>query len=92
MKKKVKKTKLKFNLGATITEPGNSVNNKTGSWRTLRPVKDPKKCTNCSFCWMFCPDMAVTEKFEIIYDYCKGCGICARACPFGAIHMEKDNK
>jgi len=84
--------KLKFNKGAVILEPGNSVNNKTGNWRVLKPVKDNKKCTKCSFCWMFCPDIAIDEKFEINYDYCKGCGICARQCPFGAIHMEKEEK
>jgi pyruvate ferredoxin oxidoreductase delta subunit len=34
---------------------------------------------------MYCPDMAIKvkdgkrEAFD--YDYCKGCGICARECP-----------
>ncbi|MFP4037645.1 MAG: 4Fe-4S binding protein [Desulfobacteraceae bacterium] len=28
---------------------------------------------------------------EIDYDHCKGCGICARECPRGAIVMEKEN-
>ena len=26
------------------------------------------------------------------YDYCKGCGICARACPFGAIIMVNEGE
>ncbi len=86
------KKKLKFNHAAIITEPGNSQENKTGNWRVLKPVKDDSKCTNCSFCWMFCPDMAIDEKFNINYDYCKGCGICARQCPFRAIIMEKEEK
>ena len=82
----------KLNPGAVITEPGNSMNNKTGNWRVMRPVKDPKKCTKCGFCWMFCPDMAVTKKFEIIYDYCKVCGICVKQCPFGALTMAPEEK
>ena len=28
------------------------------------------------------------EKCTIDYDHCKGCGICVKACPFGAIKME----
>ncbi|MDE7478973.1 MAG: 4Fe-4S binding protein, partial [Lachnospiraceae bacterium] len=23
------------------------------------------------------------------YDHCKGCGICAKVCPFGAINMRE---
>ena len=30
------------------------------------------------------------EDFD--YFFCKGCGICANACPFGAITMVKDEK
>jgi pyruvate ferredoxin oxidoreductase delta subunit len=26
-------------------------------------------------------------KYEIVYDYCKGCGICANECPAKAIEM-----
>jgi Pyruvate/2-oxoacid:ferredoxin oxidoreductase delta subunit len=29
---------------------------------------------------------------EIDYDFCKGCGICARVCRKGAITMEKHGK
>jgi Pyruvate/2-oxoacid:ferredoxin oxidoreductase delta subunit len=28
--------------------------------------------------------------FEVIYDYCKGCGICATECPRHAITMEEE--
>ena len=84
--------KIKITKGGAIKEPGNSVKNKTGDWRVLMPVKDNKKCTNCGFCWMFCPENAIDENFEINYDYCKGCGICVKECPFGALQMEKEEK
>lgn len=92
MKKKKEQKGLRITLGAHIDEPGNSVLNKTGNWRVLKPVKDPAKCTSCGFCWMFCPEMCINEKFEIDYDYCKGCGICVAQCPFQAIVMKKEDK
>ena len=53
-------------------------------------------CNNCGNCWLYCPDVAVKEtlegKYEILYDYCKGCGICANECPRNAIDMERDVK
>ena len=83
----------KVNEGAVIKEPGSSKKNKTGNWRTFKPVKDPKKCTKCGLCWMFCPDHAIDSKnFEINYDYCKGCLICVRECPVKAITVEKQKK
>jgi pyruvate ferredoxin oxidoreductase delta subunit len=84
--------KKKPTMGAVITNPGNSAKNLTGGWRTLKPVKEKSKCTNCGICWQFCPDSAINEKFEINYKYCKGCGICAKECVFGAIKMEKEEK
>jgi len=48
-------------------------------------------CFECDNCWHFCPDAAVIKKtggYEIDYDYCKGCGICAQECPSGHIDME----
>lgn len=82
----------KITTGAVIHEPGSSAKNKTGNWRTLKPVKDNSKCTKCGLCWMFCPDNAINEKLEINYDYCKGCGICAKECPLKAIKMEQEEK
>ena len=49
-------------------------------------------CFECDNCYGVCPDNAVIKlgagkRFEINYDYCKGCGICAAECPCGAIKM-----
>ncbi|MGI6575876.1 MAG: 4Fe-4S dicluster-binding protein [bacterium] len=73
------------NPGGWITEPGNAELYKTGDWRSVRPVYIPENCIHCLFCWVFCPDSAIiTEDGKMVgvnYDYCKGCGICARECP-----------
>lgn len=69
---------------------------KTGAWRTVKPILINEKCIvvksgkpTCHLCWMFCPEMTVSRTIPPIfnYDYCKGCGICARECPVNAIKM-----
>ncbi|MCL4288500.1 MAG: FAD-dependent oxidoreductase, partial [Thermoleophilia bacterium] len=50
-------------------------------------------CFSCDNCYGVCPDNAVIklgrpgERYEIDYDYCKGCGLCVAECPSGAIQM-----
>ena len=68
--------------------------NKTGGWRSLRPVIDDEKCTSCMICWKFCPELCIApeEKPVIDLDYCKGCGICAEECPRGAITLIEEGK
>jgi 2-oxoacid:acceptor oxidoreductase delta subunit (pyruvate/2-ketoisovalerate family) len=49
-------------------------------------------CFECDNCYGVCPDNAVVklgpgQRYEINYDYCKGCGLCAAECPCGAIAM-----
>jgi 2-oxoacid:acceptor oxidoreductase delta subunit (pyruvate/2-ketoisovalerate family) len=52
-------------------------------------------CFECDNCYGVCPDNAViklgpTRRYEIDYDYCKGCGICVSECPCGAIEMRPE--
>jgi len=48
-------------------------------------------CFGCDNCFGVCPDNAVIKlddgTYEIDYDFCKGCGMCAQECPCGAIDM-----
>lgn len=49
-------------------------------------------CFECDNCFGVCPDNAViklgpSQRYEIDYDFCKGCGMCAQECPCGAINM-----
>ena len=97
----------KLPIGAVIVEPGSSLKYKTGDWRVLRPVIDQEKCVRCRTCWALCPDGAIIEvkkpyqtksgrkydvSYEINYDYCKGCGVCANECPVKAITMVEEVK
>lgn len=54
-------------------------------------------CTLCENCYTFCPDSALWWKdqrkaFEIDYEFCKGCGICAHECPSHYIEMVREEK
>jgi pyruvate ferredoxin oxidoreductase delta subunit len=73
--------------------------NKTGTWRTFRPVITDK-CTGCGICVSVCPEQCIQlvdrndgkfkKKSQVNYDYCKGCLICANECPFKAIIKERE--
>jgi pyruvate ferredoxin oxidoreductase delta subunit len=80
-----------FPRGAMIPTAGNSAEYVTGGWRSERPYRDDSCCTQCLFCWVFCPDSSVLVKDEKVYDFdyehCKGCGICAAECPQNCIEM-----
>lgn len=98
-KKKAKQSlpaKTRLPLGAVISEAGSSLKNKTGGWRSFKPVIDKKKCIKCKICWQYCPDNAIKVlkdgSVEIDYDYCKGCGLCANECKVKAIIMELEKK
>jgi 2-oxoacid:acceptor oxidoreductase delta subunit (pyruvate/2-ketoisovalerate family) len=49
-------------------------------------------CFECDNCFGVCPDNAIVKlgpgrRFEVNYDFCKGCSMCATECPCGAIQM-----
>jgi pyruvate ferredoxin oxidoreductase delta subunit len=84
--------------GAIIEDLSAVRDNKTGAWRSMRPVWSREKCISCLTCWVYCPDSAIIvrdgKNQGIDYDYCKGCGICASVCPpkVHAIEMEQERK
>ncbi|MDR0819123.1 MAG: 4Fe-4S binding protein [Oscillospiraceae bacterium] len=60
---------------------------KNAGWRSVRPVIDAGKCVKCQQCYLYCPDGTISPEIAVDYDFCKGCGICAKACRLGAITM-----
>ena len=69
--------------------------NKTGSWRSIKPIVVRDKCSSCLLCWKFCPEpcIEIVDGIPVIdYDYCKGCGICIEICPKGAIVFAEEEK
>ena len=78
------------NIGCVITTPGSSKQNKTGSWRTFKPILDKEKCIDCDNCIIFFPDLCLNKQHDIDYDYFIGCVICANECPSDAIVMVKE--
>ena len=87
-------TEMKWTIGGTA-EPGSSMVNFTGGWRSFRPIVNDPICTGCGICMMFCPDDCIRmveiegeKKHRVDLNYCKGCGICDEVCPVDAIKME----
>lgn len=80
----------------TCFEAGYLVSKNAG-WRNVRPVIDGAACTGCLQCYLLCPDGTVYKTsgaaaVAIDYDFCKGCGICAKACKFDAIAMVSESE
>ena len=48
-------------------------------------------CSECDNCFHYCPDLAIRRVdgggYAVLTDYCKGCGICVKECPAGAMQM-----
>lgn len=78
-------------------KPNSSLKNKTGAWRTYKPITDYNKCIGCRLCAKLCPEGCIEmikiqqkDKPKTDYDYCKGCGLCATECPVKAIKMNQE--
>lgn len=82
-----------YPAGLEVDEPGTSILNHTGEWRTKIPRWDEEKCKQCLLCAPYCPDSSIPVKegrrLDFDYDHCKGCGICFSVCPFHAIRWEE---
>ena len=80
--------------GAAITEPGSSRYNRTGDWRSSRPVWKYDSCVKCGVCMIFCPEGCIAMQADGTplsdLEFCKGCGICVAECWTGCIAMEEE--
>ncbi len=78
-------------VGAVVDKPGNAAAYHTGGWRSERPVFDSEHCIQCGVCYIYCPDCSIVmtpEGYpEVLLDYCKGCGICAKECYMSAFGL-----
>ncbi len=61
-------------------------------WCFERPAWDYDGCIQCGVCCLSCPDGAIFENGEGLYEadprYCKGCGLCVKQCWTGCIRLE----
>ena len=80
----------------TVAFGASALKVQTGLWCSSRPVVDAAKCVSCLKCWIQCPDDSIAlgsgGKVEgINLFFCKGCGLCAKVCPAGAISMHPES-
>ncbi len=83
-------------LGTAVTDPGSARYNRTGDWRSSRPIWDFDKCVKCGVCSIFCPEGCITMQADGLpladMEYCKGCSICMVECWTGCIEMEEEKE
>jgi len=83
-------------------EPFERINNFGEVWKVFKEsslISECERCFSCGVCngcdncWVFCPDVSIIrneEEYSVNYDYCKGCGVCAKECPRSVIDMEEE--
>lgn len=52
-------------------------------------------CIDCDNCVVVCPDLAIRRAgggYEVLADYCKGCGLCVRECPTGSMRLDEERR
>ena len=68
-------------------EPARNPVFKKYTTRTLRPITNFNLCTQCTRCWLYCPEGAynITPDgyYECDYEACCGCAKCEEACESG---------
>ena len=67
--------------------------NGISTYRFGVPRLDAELCNDCSLCWIYCPEGAITrgpEGLIIDFEDCRGCGLCAHECPRQAFSMVED--
>ena len=79
-----------------ICEGGTAEMFNTGEWRSMIPAWVQEKCKQCLLCVPVCPDSSIPVKegkrIDFDFMHCKGCGVCFKTCPFGAITYGKEEK
>ena len=85
-----------ISVGGVILDGGSSLEVDTGEWRTMIPVWLEDKCRHCFLCFPTCADSSIPidndKRLDFDFKHCKGCGVCYKVCPFGAITFEKEGK
>ena len=79
-------TKMRPGIVVDARKPGErNPYYKRYSTRTQRPVVNFDTCIKCTMCWLDCPDecfeVSPEGHYEVVYEACVGCGICAQVCP-----------